>query len=212
MRSTLMAGALILLIASGPATLGFAGPSREGSAAAETIERGSGMAGTLVAIPKRVDRGGRIAAAVRNTGGVRMTYGLGFKVKRPVHGDWVSVPDAFTTEAVPDIGLLTQAGETGGPRYGQLVDRFRLRSTLGPGDYRLTKTVSRGFRGPSLRLDTEFEIVADRPRRRSSVDSLALYATHSTLGGVTGSSSRVVMPPEGVEPSSPGVKIRRSDR
>jgi hypothetical protein len=164
MRSTLTAGALILLIAFGLTKPGLAGPSAEGSAAGETIERGSGMAGTLVAVPKRVDRGGRIAAAVRNTGEARMAYGLGFEVKRRVRGDWVGVPVAFTTDAVPDIGLVAQAGETAGPRYGRLVDRFRLRDALGPGKYRLTKAVSRDLRGPSLRLDTEFEIVATSVR------------------------------------------------
>jgi hypothetical protein len=54
-----------------------------------------------------------------------------------------------------------RARSPGRPRYGQVVDRFRFRGMLGPGKYRLTKTVSRGFRGPSLRLNTEFEIVGD---------------------------------------------------
>jgi hypothetical protein len=154
--------ALVLLVlgVTSAALAGFAAPSRAG----ETIEHGSGMAGTLVAIPDRIEQGGRISAAVRNAGDARMAYGLGFGLQHRADGRWRDVRDPFTTNAVPDIGLLVPAGETAGPRYGsRLVDRFRLRSEVRPGIYRLVKSVSRGFRGPSLHLNGSFRIIRGEP-------------------------------------------------
>lgn len=153
----------LILLAVGTAwgaVIGFAAPLQFG----ETIEHGSGMAGTLVATPDHVEQGGRVSAAVRNVGDARMAYGLGFGLQHRVDGRWQTVRDPFTTDAVPDIGLLVPAGETAGPRYGsRLVDRFRLRTEVRPGIYRLVKSVSRGFRGPSLRLNGRFRIIREEP-------------------------------------------------
>jgi hypothetical protein len=161
MRLPLRLGFAILLVALGLPALAFAHRSTERFLTGETIERGSGMAGTLDAIPDQAERGGRIAAAVHNTGEARMAFGLGFEGKRRAADEWIRIRDPFTTGAVIDIGLLVPAGETAGPRYGGAVDRFRLRAHLPPGKYKLIKAVSRGFRGPSLRLNSRFEIRED---------------------------------------------------
>lgn len=161
MHALLKSTAGFLLLALAATALALAGSTESSSRAAETIERGAGLAGTLNAIPGEVRRGARIGAAVRNTGEHGMAYGLGFGVHRRVGGEWGRVPDPFTTDSVPDIGLKVRPGESAGPRYGRLVDRFRLRQRVQPGNYRLVKVVSRGFRGPSLRLDSRFKIQAN---------------------------------------------------
>jgi hypothetical protein len=57
----------------------------------EDIERGGGLAGTLLVRPRKVEAGDEIAVAVRNDGGQTMGFGYGFMVQRLSDGSWRDV-------------------------------------------------------------------------------------------------------------------------
>jgi pimeloyl-ACP methyl ester carboxylesterase len=130
-----------------------------------SIEEDGRLAGTLVVTPPAAQRGETIRVTVRNTGEVRMLFGLGNRVEKRVGGGWrdaTKVVFGTTSPPVRDILLSADPGKATGPRYNAVTDEIRLPEDLRPGIYRVIKLVagpSKGGRpGPSTKLDGVFVV------------------------------------------------------
>jgi hypothetical protein len=100
--------------------------------------------GRLIVIRSSIEPGQRTGLKVRNTGTVRIVFGLGATVERRQEGRWVDVQDEFCPGGCPRpaIGLSAPPGATVGPGYGDLRDTVRFPRSVPSGRYRLTKYVS----------------------------------------------------------------------
>ena len=130
-----------------------------------SIERDGKLAGTLVVAPARVEAGDTIRVAVRNTGKVRMLFGLGDRVEKRAGEGWrdaTKVVFGTTSPKVRDVLLSASPGKTTGPRYRSGVDEIALPKDLRPGTYRVVKLAagpSKGGKpGPSVKLDAVFVV------------------------------------------------------
>lgn len=133
----------------------------------ETVERKAGLRGTLVVRPPVVAPGDTLSVSVRNSGEVKMFYGLLNRIERRAGERWVDATKAvFGTPSPPVRNVILGAapGKTAGPRYKAVTDEFRLPGDLRPGTYRVVKLVSGPSRGekpgPSLRLEARFTVGA----------------------------------------------------
>jgi pimeloyl-ACP methyl ester carboxylesterase len=158
--------------ATAEAVLAFAGlagvapgPEQPPGPRKATIEREGKLRGTLVVAPAAVSAGDTIEVRVRNSGRVRMLFGLRNRVERRAGDGWQDATKAvFGTPSptVNEILLEAAQGETTGPRYGGQFDQIPLPQSLRPGVYRVVKSVAAPSEGgkpaPGLRLDGVFVV------------------------------------------------------
>lgn len=117
--------------------------------AAKTVIRISD--GRLLPHRRQVSPGDQVRFRVRNTGSLRMGFGLGIfggSIERLDGGEWINAQSEIcpgTTCAVQAIELTTEPGEITGPRYSDNLDFVRFRKTAESGLYRVTKRV--GYSG-----------------------------------------------------------------
>lgn len=120
--------------------------------------------GRLLPHRRHVKPGSGVRFRVRNTGSLRMGFGLGIfggSIERLDEGEWTDAQSEVcpgSSCAVGAVELTADPGEIAGPRYSDNLDVVRFRKTAEPGLYRVTKRVRYDGRRAKGSISAEVEV------------------------------------------------------